>query len=321
MAVRTMQLKLALIAALGCLAAPAVAQQAADQKLGTVVLTSQDGKWDVRSLGKDVYVFRWNPDFYQSLFVVAPHEVLVVDPLGPVAAPYYREAVRRITSAPITKIVYSHAHKDHVGGARELAPGARIFAHRKARDRIVARGDRDVPVPTRTVGDGDVIRVGGKALHVHYFGPTHSDSLIALTVDTGVGRLLMFVDAIEPGIPPYRNMGEDSVDGCIAALESAARLRVDAVMGGHTGPAPGLWVERYRDYLKDLLAATRVAWAAADTAARPGEDGIRANERIIAAVTQAAAASIRGKYADWRGYDIWAPMNAERMLVYIQTGD
>jgi glyoxylase-like metal-dependent hydrolase (beta-lactamase superfamily II) len=316
-----MKLKLALIAALGCLSPLAFAQQAADEKLGTVVLASQDGKWDIRSLGKDVYVFRWNPDFYQSLFVVAPREVLVVDPLGPVAAPYYREAVRRITSAPITKIVYSHSHRDHSGGARELAPGAEILAHVKAKDRILARGDKDVPVPTRTVADGDVIRVGTKRIHVHYFGPTHSDSLIALTVDTGIGKLLMFVDAIEPGIPPYRNMGEDSVDGGIAALERAARLNVDAVMGGHTGPAPGIWVARYRDYLKDLLAATRVAWASADTAPRPGEDGIRANERIIAAVTRAAAASIRSKYSDWRGYDIWAPMNAERMLVYIQTGD
>lgn len=53
-----------------------------------------------------------------------------------------------------------------------------------------------------------------------------------------VGRLLMFVDAIEPGIPPYRDMGDFQIDSYISALEMAARLNVDAVMGGHTGPAP-----------------------------------------------------------------------------------
>lgn len=92
-------------------------------------------------------------------------------------------------------------------------------------------------------------------------------------------------------------------------------------MGGHTGPAPGEWVSRYLSYMKDLLAATQNAWQEADTSPRDGEDGIRATERIIADVTRAAAASIRDKCADWRGYDVWAPMNAERMLVHILTGD
>jgi glyoxylase-like metal-dependent hydrolase (beta-lactamase superfamily II) len=313
-------MKLILMSALAGLAF-AITVQAADEKLGAVVSTSPDGNWEVRSLGEDVYVFRWNPDFYQSLFVVAPKEILVVDPVGHAAAPHYREAVRQISAAPITKIVYSHSHRDHIAGAAELAPSAEIIGHANTRNRIIARGDKDIPVPTRTVGDGDEIKVGEKVIRVHYFGPTHSDSLIALTLDTGVGRLLMFVDAIEPGIPPYRNMGDFSVDSYISALQAAARLDVDAVMGGHTGPAKGIWVSKYRDYITDLLAATHEAWAKVDKSARPGEDGIRANERIIAETTRAAAASIRARYTDWRGYDVWAPMNAERMLVYILTGD
>ena len=111
------------------------------------------------------------------------------------------------------------------------------------------------------------------------------------------------------------------MDGYVSALEGAVRLNADAVMGGHTGPARGIWVAKYRDYIKDLLAATREVWRRADTATRPGEDGIHANERIIAETTQAAAASIRSKYGDWRGFDVWAPMNAERMLVHVLTGD
>ena len=296
------------------------AAKSADGKLGAVVLTSTDGKWEVRSLGKDVYVFRWTPDFYQSLFVVSPRETLVVDPLGHVAAPYYRDAIKRITSAPVTMIVYSHTHADHIAGATELAPNAQIIAHAKTRNRLIARGDKDIPVPTRTVGDGDQIKVGDKVLHVHYWGPTHSDSLIALAVDTGVGKLLMFVDALEPGIPPYRDMGDFAIDSYIAALDSAVRLNVDAVMGGHTGPLPGHWVARYRDYIKDLLAATRAASDQTDKTSLPGEDGIRANERIIALTTQATAAKISNKYTDFRGFDVWTPKNAERMLVYIQTG-
>ena len=180
----------------------AATTHAADEKLGTVVETSPDGRWEVRSLGKDVYTFRWNPDFYQSLFVVSATETLVVDPIGHAAAPHYREAIRRTTEAPIRKVVYSHSHRDHIAGAKELAPGAEIIAHANTRNRIIVRGDHDIPVPTRTVSDGDEIRAGEKVIHVHYFGPTHSDSLIALTVDTGLGKLLMFVDAIEPGIPP-----------------------------------------------------------------------------------------------------------------------
>jgi hypothetical protein len=116
-------------------------------------------------------------------------------------------------------------------------------------------------------------------------------------------------------------MADFDLGGYLTALDKASRLSLDVVMGGHTGPLPGEWVKKYRDYISDLLAATRAAYSAQDTTPRPGEDGIRANERIIAETTRSAADRIREKYGSWRGFDVWAPMNAERMLVYIQTGD
>src|ERR1700678_1298202 len=65
--------------------------------------------------------------FYGSLFYVGKRGVLLFDcPLG--AADATLAAIASVTSLPVTAVVYSHFHADHVGGARGvvglLAPAA-----------------------------------------------------------------------------------------------------------------------------------------------------------------------------------------------------
>src|ERR1700760_3397686 len=57
--------------------------------------------------------------FYGSLFYVGKRGVLLLDPfLG--GADATLKAIASVTPLPVTAVVYSHFHADHVGGARRL---------------------------------------------------------------------------------------------------------------------------------------------------------------------------------------------------------
>src|SRR5580765_9104539 len=86
----------------------------------------------VKPVADGVYIFEFAG--YQSMFVVDPAGVLITDPISPSAAPVYLAEVRKLTSAPIRYVVYSHHHFDHIaGGAPFKQAGAVFVAHRNAK--------------------------------------------------------------------------------------------------------------------------------------------------------------------------------------------
>ena len=278
----------------GLLAVFLVLPAAAQDYTPNEVYRSADGSVSVEALGEGVYLYRWWPGFYVSPFLVSDEGVLAVDPINREAAALYRQAVAEVTAQPITKIVYSHDHRDHIVGADVLAPEAEIYAHPGTLASLQRRGDPDVPLPARLVDDGDVIEIGNRSVGVHYFGPNHGDSNIALRFSTGLGSMLVFVDTMEIGIVPYRTLPDTNVHGYIASLEGAAALGVDWVLGGHSGPGPGIWIENYLNYFKDMEAALRRAEAEVIEAPSESVEGVIAQgEHYIDAVIAEAVDDLR----------------------------
>ena len=286
------------------------------------VYRSADGSASVEDLGEGVYLFRWWPGFYVSPFLVSGDGVLAVDPINREAAALYREAVAQITDQPITKIVYSHDHRDHIVGADVLAPEAEIFAHPGTLASLQRRGDPDIPHPTQLVDNGDEIQIGDKRVAIHYFGPNHGYSNIAMEFTTGIGSMLVFVDTMEIGIVPYRTLPDTNVHGYISSLERAAALGADWVLGGHSGPGPGSWIESYLNYFTDMEDALRRAEAAITEAPSASvEDVIAQGELYIDAVIAQAVDDLRTNYGHWRGFEAWAPLNAQTVRMYMITGN
>jgi glyoxylase-like metal-dependent hydrolase (beta-lactamase superfamily II) len=280
--------------------------------------------WRVESLGRGVYLFRWLKGFYLSAFFVGPRGVTAIDPISDEAAAAYREAIRSVTDRPLVRIVYSHEHRDHACGGHTLARGfdCEVCAHEAAHRRIAQRGDPDVLAPNRRCGDGDAFADGDMRLEVRYFGPNHSDSNLLFLAPTDRGRLLIWVDGIEPDTAPYRNLPDTDFSGYLRTLDAAAGLDFDLVAGGHTGPAGRHWVGDYRDYVLRLLEATEREYrAAGGQVPLPGEDGVAMTERVRGEVTRAAAAALRERFGHWSGYREWAPQTADRILSYLITGN
>lgn len=280
--------------------------------------------WHVDDLGAGTYVFRWHPGFYASAFHVSTDGVLAIDPVDDRAAAAYRAAVASVTPAPVTHVVYSHDHRDHACGARVLAPDAEVLAHPRAAERIAARGRDDQRAPTRLV-TGGVLALGGTEVAFRHHGPSHSDSLLAVYLPTAAGRLLVACDVVEPEVAPYRELPDTDLRGTLAALTAmaaeAAAGEVDRVLGGHCGPDDPWWIGAYRDYFANLLAVTEAVWArSGGQVPAAGEDGVAMTERVRRDTCLAVAERLRPRYGSWRGFDAWAPRNADRVLSYLITG-
>ena len=288
----------------------------------TQVYRSEDGNILVDDLGKGVHLFRLQSDFYVSPFVIGDDAVIAVDPINRKAAALYREAIAAVTDKPIRKIIYSHDHRDHIVGADVLAPGAEIYAHPGTLASLQERGDSDITLPTHLVDDGDRVEIAGAAVGVHYFGPNHGDSNIALSFDAGIGKGLVFVDTLEIGIVPYRTLPNTHVRGYITSLRRAAELDMEWVVGGHSGPGPAVWIENYLNYFLDMEAALRKAEAELPPPAFVDVNDVFAGgEAHIDAVIAKAVDELRPKYGAWLGFEEWAPLNAEAVRSYIIVGN
>jgi len=71
----------------------------------------------IQALGRGLYMVTEN--VYQSMFMVHDEGVIVADVPPPLAA-FIPKAVREVTDKPITHIIYSHAHSDHIGATGDL---------------------------------------------------------------------------------------------------------------------------------------------------------------------------------------------------------
>ena len=73
---------------------------------------------------------------------------------------------------------------------------------------------------------------------MHYFGPNHGVSNIALEFQTGLGSMLVYVDTLEIGIVPYRTLPDTNVHGYIASLREASQSVESQSDSGVSNSAP-----------------------------------------------------------------------------------
>ena len=93
----------------------------------------QDKGYLVEELGEGLY---WITEgMYQTFFLTTGEGVVVVD-APPSLAQHILKAVSEVTDEPITHLVYSHSHADHIDGAGAFPEGLTVIAHEETAERL-----------------------------------------------------------------------------------------------------------------------------------------------------------------------------------------
>jgi len=196
--------------------------------------------------------------FYGSLFYVGERGVLLFDPfLG--GADATLAAIASVTPLPLTAVVYSHFHADHVGGSRRLfellaaAPPRVIASEHTSVWMSRFRSDLPRPAdvlewPSGSVRFEDVtVRLAGFPFPCHC--PDHAMFLIE---EERVGHT---ADVVNVDQLPFGGFGGHEPLVLLAAnLEFIRSLEFDWFCGGHGNIGEKSDVDFYLNYLEEVGA-------------------------------------------------------------------
>jgi glyoxylase-like metal-dependent hydrolase (beta-lactamase superfamily II) len=206
---------------------------------------------------------------YQAMFVVTDEGVIVVD--APPSIPDIVGAIASVTDQPITHVIYSHSHADHIAGAGAYPPDATYIAHAETAAQLEASlasnpmwgafvGGGPVPVPTETFDDSYTLTVGSQILELS------TPSVLAhepgnIFIYAPAQNVLAVIDLIFPGWSPFKDLGQaEDVVGYLAAHDEILGFGADTLVTGHLGRlGTNADVELNLEYMADVQAAALAA--------------------------------------------------------------
>jgi len=167
----------------------------------------------------------------QSMLLVYDRGVVVIDAPQTLAA-HIPQAIAEVSDKPITHIVYSHSHADHIGGAKSLGGRPVIVAQEETLRLLRRAADPNRPLPTVTFSDRYTLRVGNKVLELSYHGNAHEPGNIFIYAPAQ--RVLMVVDVVFPGWMPWRRFAlAQDIQGYFAQVEEIRKMDWETLVGGH----------------------------------------------------------------------------------------
>ena len=142
------------------------------------------------------------------------------------------KAIAEVTSKPITHVVYSHAHIDHIGATKSLGGTPIIVAHEETKRLLARANDPNRPLPTQTFGDRYTLRVGTQVLELSYHGNGHEPGNIF--IHAPAQKTLMVVDVVFPGWMMWRRLAlAQDVQGYFDQVEEIRKIPFDTLVSGH----------------------------------------------------------------------------------------
>jgi glyoxylase-like metal-dependent hydrolase (beta-lactamase superfamily II) len=212
-----------------------------------------------------------------SGFVVTRAGVVVIDALGsPQLARELLAEIARVTPKPVTHVILTHYHADHIYGLQEFKRhGARIIAQRSALEYLnsetaakrlqasrvdlapwIDASTRIVPADEWLDGPRELV-LGGVKLQLLPVGPAHTPE--DLVVNLPSEHVLFAGDVVFRGRVPF--VGQADSRQWISALGKLLALEPRVMLPGHgaMSTTPRKDLELTRDYLAYLREAMGAA--------------------------------------------------------------
>lgn len=205
---------------------------------------------EVDKLKDNLYVLKGGGG-NSSVFITA-NGVVVVDTKNPGWGQPLLDAIRKLTDKPVTMIVNTHTHGDHVSGNVEFSENVEVVAHENTAANMKAmrpnssaapnpnppnifRDHNGKGLPKRTFNDRMTIGRGADQIDLYYFGRAHTngDALVFFPAhrvlhiaDMFPGRELPIMDSNNGGT------GVGYADTLSKALAFTAK-NADVIVNGH----------------------------------------------------------------------------------------
>jgi len=195
---------------------------------------------------------------YNTMFLTTGQGVIAVD-APPSIGENYLKAIAEVTEEPITHVIYSHTHNDHVGSISMFPDDVTFISHQEIADTLAKRNDPNRPIPTVTFEDKYILEVGTQTLELAYFGPMHEPGNIFIYAPNQ--KVLMLVDVIFPGWTPFKDLAmAQDVPEFIAAHDKVLEYDFDTYIGGHlTRLGTPEDVQVQKEYFQDIQTSAAKA--------------------------------------------------------------
>lgn len=237
--------------------------------------------YHVEEIGGGVY---WLTEgVYQVMFMVTDEGVIVVD-APPSIGPNIVAGIAEVTDAPITHVIYSHSHADHIAAAGTYPADATYIAHAETAAQLEKAlqneswgafvGGGPVPLPTVTFEDSYTLELGGQTLELS------TPSVMAhepgnIFVYAPDQNVLAIIDIVFPGWSPFKDLAQaEDVVGYVDAHEEILAFGADTIVTGHMGRlGTNADVETNMEYLGDIVQGALTALQSVDANAIGAETG------------------------------------------------
>ncbi|NOT27477.1 MAG: MBL fold metallo-hydrolase [Acidobacteria bacterium] len=169
--------------------------------------------------------------------------------------------VRKITDKPVTMIVNTHTHNDHVGSDAEFGASIEIVAHANTGKNMAAmdefKGPHSTFLPKRTFTGRMTLGSGTDEIDLYYFGRGHTDgdAWVVFPAVRAMHAGDQFARQYMPIVDAARANGNATEFAATLNKARAGIKNVDRVIGGHT-PTVMTWpdFENYVDFYNDFLS-------------------------------------------------------------------
>jgi cyclase len=184
-----------------------------------------------------------------TVFVTQGGVVLVDTKLPNNGEPILNQ-VRTVTDKPVSMIINTHTHPDHIGSNDYFPASVEVITHENTRKWMSANprvASNPVAMPDRTFTDRMTVGRGDDRIDLYYFGAGHTDgdAFIVFPARRAMAAGDIFAWKMAPLIDP---MAGGSVLALPGTLEQAIKgiANVDTVIEGHGDV--NTW-EGFRDYV------------------------------------------------------------------------
>src|SRR5262249_35504968 len=214
---------------------------------------------DVEKLKDNLYVFRGANGGGNTAVFITASGVVVVDAKNPGWGTPILSKIKELTPKPVTILINTHTHGDHVSGNVEFPATVDIVVQENTKTNMekmpIFKEHNSAGMAKRTFKDKMTIGQGADQVDLYYFGRGHTngDAWVVFPAHRIVHAGDIFA---RKGVPLIDEANGGSMMEISQTLMKAhdGIKNVDTIINGHT-PAQSTWADlkEYSEFNKDLV--------------------------------------------------------------------